>query len=293
MTTTAQPTAPPARGTPSEEVPPEQNTMSAPARGAPVPPVPDEHGDEEELVRVKVWDFPVRMLHWTLVGCIIVLSVTGFYIATPLFGSSSASGYTMGIVRTIHITTGWIFATTLVARIYWAFVGNWWARWDQLLPIRRERRAKIRPSVEYYLFRKLEAPPVVGHNPLAGATYVVLFCMFILQAITGFALEALSNPHGLMWDLTGWVYSIVPIPEVRLFHYLVMFLTLGFIIHHVYSGAMVDREERSGEISSMFTGWKILPRSRVEAEEAELARKYHRSIRARRGPAPTGSKNLA
>jgi Ni/Fe-hydrogenase 1 B-type cytochrome subunit len=96
-----------------------------------------------------------------------------------------------------------------------------------------------------------------------------------------------------MWDLTGWVYSIVPIPEVRLVHYLIMFCTFGFIIHHVYSGAMVDREERSGEISSMFTGWKILPRSRVEEEEAELARVPHRSLRVWRRTASTRSENLA
>lgn len=221
----------------------------------------------DDIVRVKVWDFPVRILHWTLAASILVLSVTGFYIADPLFGSSSPSGYTMGMVRTIHLATGWIFTVVLAARIYWAFAGNRWARWDQLLPISRERRRMIRPSVEYYLFRRLEAPPVVGHNPLAGATYVVLFIMFAVQAITGFALEALANPHGLMWDLTGWVYTVLPIPEVRLLHNLIMFLTFGFIIHHVYSAWLVDKEEKSGEISSIISGWKSLPRSRLTAPD--------------------------
>ncbi len=284
MTTTMEPSAPSA----AEE---------ASARNMPVPPAGKGPGpapsDEEDLVHVKVWDFPVRMLHWILVACIIVLSVTGFYIATPLFGSASASGYTMGIIRTIHITTGWIFATVLLARIYWAFAGNKWARWDQLIPVTRDRLKKIRPSVEYYLFRKLEAPPVVGHNPLAGATYVVLYIMFILQAITGFALEALSSTHGLMWDLTGWVYTFLPIPYVRLFHYLVMFGIFGFMIHHVYSGVLVDREERSGEISSMFTGWKILPRSRVEEEEAVLAAPRQWFWRPRQAASHTRSKDLA
>jgi Ni/Fe-hydrogenase 1 B-type cytochrome subunit len=230
---------------------------------------PGTASDGSDIVRVKVWDFPVRILHWTLAACIVVLSVTGVYIADPLFGSSSASGYTMGIVRTVHVTTGWIFTVVLAARVYWAFAGNRWARWDQLLPISRERRRMIRPSIEYYLFRRLEAPPVVGHNPLAGATYVLLFGMFALQAITGFALEALHHPHGLMWDLTGWVYTVLPVPEVRLFHDLVMWLTFGFIIHHVYSAWLVDKEERSGEISSIITGWKNLPRSRLQAPADE------------------------
>jgi Ni/Fe-hydrogenase 1 B-type cytochrome subunit len=235
-------------------------------------------GDGSDITRVKVWDFPVRILHWMLVASIIVLAVTGLYIADPLFGSSSASGFTMGIVRTIHITTGWIFAAVLAARVYWAFAGNRWARWDQLLPVSRERRRQIRPTIEYYLFRRLEAPPVVGHNPLAGATYVVLFLMFALQALTGFALEALANTHGVMWAVTGWVYTVLPIPEVRLLHDLIMWLTFGFVIHHVYSALMFDKEERSGEISSMITGWKTLPRSRL-AENGEAVRLRRRSPR--------------
>jgi Ni/Fe-hydrogenase 1 B-type cytochrome subunit len=242
------------------------------------------------MVRVKVWDFPVRILHWTLAACIAVLSVTGFYIADPLFGSSSPSGYTMGIVRTIHITAGWIFVAVLAARVYWAFAGNRWARWDQLLPVSRERWRMIRPSIEYYLFRRLEPPPAVGHNPLAGATYVVLYAMFALQAITGFALEALDNPHGLMWDLTGWVYTVLPIPEVRLFHYLVMFLTFGFIIHHVYSAWLVDKGERSGEISSIITGWKNLPRSRLSPPDGGALPARHRILRV--GRARGGGKEV-
>ena len=226
---------------------------------------PPEAGSD--VVQVKVWDFPVRILHRTLVACIIVLSLTGFYIVDPFFGSSSPSGFTMGIVRLVHITAGWIFVTVLVARVYWAFAGNRWARWDQFLPIRRDRRRLIRPSIEWYLFRRLKAPPVTGHNPLAGATYLLLFGMFALEAVTGFALEALANPHGIMWDLTGWVYSVLPIPEVRLLHVLIMWLTFGFIINHVYSSWLVDKQDRSGELSSIVTGWKTLPRHRVETQD--------------------------
>jgi len=75
---------------------------------------PPEAGSD--VVQVKVWDFPVRILHWTLVACIIVLSLAGFYIIDPFFGSSSPSGFTMGTIRFAHITAGWIFATVWPAR---------------------------------------------------------------------------------------------------------------------------------------------------------------------------------
>jgi Ni/Fe-hydrogenase 1 B-type cytochrome subunit len=110
---------------------------------------------------------------------------------------------------------------------------------------------------------------VIGHNPLAGLTYLVLFAMFAVQAITGFALESLEDPDGLMWRLTGWVFKVAPIPEVRLLHHLVMWLTAGFVVHHVYSAVLVDREEHSGLVSSIVTGDKSVPRQRLEGEPDE------------------------
>ena len=242
--------------------------------------------DRETRVAIRVWDLPVRLMHWTLVACIVVLSVTGVYLAHPFLSpaeapGSPATGFTMGTIRAVHITAGWVFTDVLIARVGWALVGNRWARWDQIIPVHRYRRALLRPSLEYYLFRRLDAPPVIGHNPLAGTTYLVLFGMFAVQAFTGFALEALVNPHGLMWATTGWIFVAVPVPYVRVAHYLIMWLTWGFVIHHVYSAWLVDREERSGELSSIVTGWKNLPSSRV-ASAPELRPAPHGERSAKR-----------
>jgi Ni/Fe-hydrogenase 1 B-type cytochrome subunit len=246
-------------------------TAVPPGKRQATSPAPTSQPQQKALVSVRVWDAPLRLMHWALVLSIGVLSVTGVYLTHPFLSPATGQGpgepataFTMGTMRAVHITAGWVFTVVLLARIGWAFRGNRWARWDQLLPVHRYRRALLRPSIEYYTFRRLEAPPVIGHNPLAGLTYVVLFLMFAYQAFTGFALEALVNPGGLTWTLTGWIFRFVPIPDVRLSHYLVMWLTWGFIIHHVYSAWLVDREEHSGEISSIISGWKNLPRSRVE-----------------------------
>lgn len=222
---------------------------------------------EEPLVSVKVWDAPLRLLHWSLVLSIVVLTVTGWYIGHPFLSRppGPATGNLMGWMRTVHLAVGWVFTVVLLARTGWAFRGNRWARWDQIIPVAKYRRDLIRPSVEYYAFRRLEPPPVVGHNPLAGLTYLVLFGMFGLQVFTGFALEALHDPGGLMGTLTGWAFHVLPVPQVRLVHALIMWLTWGFVVHHVYSAWLVDREERSGELSSIVVGWKSLPASRASS----------------------------
>ena len=46
------------------------------------------------------------------------------------------------------------------------------------------------------------------------------------------------------------------IQQVRLLHFLMMFVFVAFMVHHVYSVILFDIEERNGEISSMFTGYK-------------------------------------
>ena len=220
---------------------------------------------DEAVVPVPVWQTSIRLLHWLLVATIVVLTVTGFYIGTPVLAPQPGST-TMQLARAVHLFTGFLFTAVLVARVGLLFTGNRWARWRQFLPVDPERRRLLVPSLRYYLFIDREPPPVIGHNPLAGLTYLVLFAMFGAQALTGIALEAVEERGGWAWTLTGWVFQVASVPTVRFFHHLVMWLTIGFVVHHVYSAVLVDREERSGEISSIVSGWKSVPRTRVEDE---------------------------
>lgn len=219
--------------------------------------------EQVNVVRVRVWQLPVRVIHWTMVACIVILSVTGFYIGTPFFNAGSGSAFLMGKVRAVHLVTGWILFTAIAARIYWAFVGNKWARWNQFIPTTRARLRLIPYTIGYYLFRHREPPPVAGHNPLAGLTYTAVFGLITLQMVTGIALARLSsNRTGIIWFLTGWVFDIASIPTVRMVHHMIMWLLLGFMVHHVYSVMLVDSEERSGLLSSIVTGDKTIPEER-------------------------------
>ena len=116
--------------------------------------------------------------------------------------------------------------------------------------------------MKYYLLLRPHPPGFVGHNPLAGLTYTVLYTMFVVQIILGLALHGLDEPGGVVSSLTGWVFSLGSIPAVRLIHHLIMWLTWGFVVHHVYSAVLVDSAERSGIISSIFTGRKIISQDR-------------------------------
>src|SRR3990167_4804750 len=61
-------------------------------------------GPMSALVRVYVWEVPVRVTHWLIVLSIAVLSVTGFYIGYPFVTVSGPAGrhFVMGWTKVIH-----------------------------------------------------------------------------------------------------------------------------------------------------------------------------------------------
>jgi Ni/Fe-hydrogenase 1 B-type cytochrome subunit len=221
---------------------------------------------EEPKVTLYVWDLPVRVTHWVNVASILMLSVTGYYIANPFIQTQgiATDQFLMGTVRFVHYTTAFIFTVSVVFRVYWAFASRArYARWDQFLPLRGRRRRALLRMVGYYTFLRKQPPPEIGHNSLAGVTYMGLYGLFALQILTGFALYSIPF-HGGAWPtLFGWIITIFGAQPVRLVHTLIMFLIIAFTIHHVYSAILIDIEERSGLVSSIITGRKSLTRQHI------------------------------
>jgi Ni/Fe-hydrogenase 1 B-type cytochrome subunit len=226
---------------------------------------------DEPKRTIYVWDLPVRVTHWVTVISIIVLSITGFYIADPFITTQGPAigQYHMGTVRLIHYITAFIFTMSVLFRIYWAFAGGRHARWSQFLPATRRRWRDLGRMVRYYTFTRRNPPAEVGHNPLAGVTYIGVFTLFILQIVTGFALYSLPYQDGWIQAGFGWVIVLFGVQPVRLVHYLIMFLLIAFTIHHVYSAVLIDIEEQSGLVSSMITSRKSLTATHIA--EAEVA----------------------
>jgi Ni/Fe-hydrogenase 1 B-type cytochrome subunit len=264
------------------------DTMDIPGRGGaraetvtstPAAPV------SEAKETVYVWDLPVRVTHWVNVASILVLSITGYYIANPFFGTSgpATEQFLMGTVRFIHFTTAFVFTVSVLFRVYWAFAGNKYARWNQFLPVKRGRRRALGRMIGYYTFFRRQPPAEIGHNPLAGATYIGLYVLFALQIATGFALYSQPFESGFWKWAFGWIITAFGAPIVRLVHDIIMYLIIAFTIHHIYSAVLIDTEEHSGLVSSIVTGYKSLTRQHIaEAETDEQPRQRRVSRRARR-----------
>src|SRR6476620_7382995 len=114
--------------------------------------------------RIRVWDVPVRLFHWTLV----VLMVTSYF-----------SGKAGGDWMQLHFWSGYSILTLLLFRIVWGFIGSTTARFSDFVK---------GPSAAFRHLAELagaDRPRDAGHNPLGGAMVVVLIFAVLAQAIAG------------------------------------------------------------------------------------------------------------
>jgi Ni/Fe-hydrogenase 1 B-type cytochrome subunit len=208
---------------------------------------------------IYVWQLPVRLTHWTIVISIAVLSITGLYIHSPFLVPSQPveASSRMADVRYWHEIFAIVFSLSVAFRFYWGFVGNSFSSWRQIVPHRREQFRWMFQQLRYYGFRRRHPVPYTGHNHLAGLAYTVVSVGMFGQILTGLLLFGWIMQSGPIHLLFGWG-SVVPggIQTVRFLHNLLTFLFLAFAIHHVYSAILIDLEERTGVMSSIFSGYK-------------------------------------
>ncbi|PLX99140.1 MAG: Ni/Fe-hydrogenase, b-type cytochrome subunit [Desulfuromonas sp.] len=203
-----------------------------------------------------IWEGPIRIIHWVNFFCIIILSFTGWYIHDP-FITSTQHPYIMGNMRYVHYLTGVVFAVSFLARSYWLLNGEYYASWRMFPnPFDKKDRHTFWTFIRYYTFLSKDAPHILGHNPVAVVAYIGLYALFAFQILSGFALWSQADPGGSLYAATGWLFAIIGNQWVRWFHLLVMFLIGGFFINHLYSVVLFDFKSKSGEVSSIFSGWK-------------------------------------
>lgn len=215
-----------------------------------------------ELVRVYVWQWPVRMTHWCTAYAVLLLAATGLYLGHPFIAVSGPAGqhFVMGWAKTIHFYAAIAFALSVVSRVAWMFMGNRYSTWDKFIPISRRRRRGLWDSLRYYLFQLRQPPGFVGHNPLAGFTYTFVFLLFFVMITTGLALYNVSAPVGSPFRL---FHFLLPLwggaQTARFVHHVSMWLILGFAVHHIYSAVLMSQVEARGTVESMASGYKFVP----------------------------------
>ena len=214
-----------------------------------------------EYRRVYVWELPVRFYHWINAVALVLLIVTGYLIGAPIrafYAAEAYQQYWFGWVRFIHFASAFVYVFNFAARIYWGFVGNKYAAWNNFFPITPKQRQEIVDVVKVDVLQvKMHGEISTGHNSLAAFVYFFTFLAFVAQSITGFALYS-SMSNSFLPRMFTWIVPLMGGEMgVRHWHHLLMWFFVAFIIVHIYLSFYHDYIEGRGTISSMVGGWKF------------------------------------
>ena len=217
-------------------------------------------GEAGERVRLYVWQVPVRLSHWVMVGSIVVLSLTGGYIADPFL--VPPGGSVMTTVRFIHMAAALALVASGLLRTVWLLVGNRFARWTAFIPTSTVQASELIRQAGFYAFLRRDMPKVIGHNQLAAAAYVALFVLLAIETVTGLVLDGVlgGQPTGTMF---GWLGEAFGLQTIRLVHHFAMWAILAIALFHIYSCVLIDHLEKNGLLSSMFSGFKFPTREEI------------------------------
>lgn len=223
--------------------------------------LPIEDAETAAGKTVFVYEAPVRLWHWINALCIVVLAVTGWFIASPLpsVAGEASENFLMGYIRFAHFAAAYVFAIAFLARAYWAIVGNHHAKQLFTLPLADAKWwSGAWHELRWYFFLDKLPRKYVGHNPLA---HLIMFLAItvggLFMIVTGFALYGEGAQEG-HWSHTLFTTWVIPLfgqsQAVHSWHHLVAWGIVVFVIVHVYAALREEVMSRQTMISAIING---------------------------------------
>jgi cytochrome b len=188
----------------------------------------------QKLVKVRVWDGWIRLVHWSIV---LLIALSWWSIET-------------GRMR-IHYLSGYAVLTLVLFRIAWGFLGSDTARFGRFL------RSPIEALRYLAHFRRSGPDQEVGHNAAGGWMVLVLLALLLAQPVTGLFSDTGYGDYGPLAKkvapgTSDWLTGL---------HHLnfnLILVAAGLHILAVVAYALVKRHDL---VRPMVTGWKRLPAS--------------------------------
>jgi cytochrome b len=187
--------------------------------------------------RVRIWDFPVRLIHWSMVLLVAILWRSA---------SVGALDY--------HRYAGYALLGMLVFRIYWGFAGSSTARFANFI---RGPRALVGYLKRLPVRRDAHPPTVVGHNPLGGLSVLAMLGLLSAQILLGlFAVDADGVESGPL----SLYLSFDAARRCARLHAALFNVLLAVIVLHIVAVLFYLIYKRENLISSMLHGWHRYPK---------------------------------
>jgi cytochrome b len=125
-------------------------------------------GASAEGTRVRVWDLPTRVFHWSLAALVVAS------IMTAKVGGNAMEW---------HFRSGYAILALLLFRLVWGIVGGRWSRFVHFVyapaASLRYLRGQSRPDEHHD----------VGHSPLGALSVFALLAVLVAQVATGLVAD--------------------------------------------------------------------------------------------------------
>ena len=212
----------------------------------------------------------LRFFHWIMVDSIMVLFITGFFIGKPMEFLSLEPNESLLMsqwMRIIHFLAAYAFCASFVFRIY-GFIVN---KGDRLFPRFWEGhfyRELIDVALHYSLLRAKHKSYL--RNPMARVSSAFLYCLVAVEVVTGFAMYYMSNPNSLPAHLFSWLIPLVHGEyNLHIIHHYVAWFIILFACGHLYMVTRAEFMDAESEVSSMFSGSKMLEHIPMDVNEID------------------------
>jgi Ni/Fe-hydrogenase 1 B-type cytochrome subunit len=160
-----------------------------------------------------VWEWAVRFFHWINALSIVLLALTGYLIGEPSEVYVSAEAYQQywfGTVRFIHFASAYVFTFNLLFRLYWGFVGNRFAKWNNFIPHKAEQFKEVTEVLKVDILQFDPKSHInLGHNSLAAFIYFIVMMASLFQVLSGFTLYVEMSSIEVPRLLAGFTAFVV------------------------------------------------------------------------------------
>jgi len=185
--------------------------------------------------RVRIWDLPTRIFHWSLASLVLAAWVSGQFGGQPWLAW--------------HFRFGYAILALLVFRLFWGFAGDRYARFSSFAP-------SMRATLGY-----LRTPqPWAGHNPLGALSVYALLTVAGLQVLTGLFASDGDFTEG-PWALFVSESTVKLVSSIHRFNRWVL---LALVASHLVAVAWHTYRRRDALLRGMVSG----DREGIEAEAA-------------------------
>jgi cytochrome b len=179
--------------------------------------------------RVRIWDLPTRLFHWTLAALVV------FSIVTANIGGNWVQW---------HFYSGYAILTLIAFRLAWGFAGGRYARFSSFL---------FGPSAILAALRGAPgAPRTPGHNPLGSLSVFALLASIGVQAAIGlFANDDIAS-EGPLAKFVSKALS----DRLTSLHHQNADLIVALVVLHLLAIAFYLLRKRENLVRPMLTGDK-------------------------------------